>query len=963
MVRNATGRFVAFWLPKVKSLGRRSPFLSFFPLPLPPVVLRLPLSPSCVSGEEEGCAWCCGVVDLAWSEEEVAVRREGPLWVRFLVTGKDFLCPSRSGWIGSPSGFIDSFTTFPILPSPLCCVWMICGRPGIEDPVGLPPCWCRDGSACPDIRGGVGLLERDLIATRLAVAIRLSHRTSRSRQDYCRGMFLPGRNRAVAVPFPVAMPEVRRGFVVLPRLFARCVALEGLSRSEVVSVSWDPHPQEPVEGVLQAMSVLELAAHVWDAEGFGVLSQRRPDSPLSHYLSLCWFRSHVVVLGVRPQLGQAAVLFHIGTSVYGFPTLRCTWGPGWFCLWALDPVELKLQLQFPKSMAMVEGVDVWWASVLRTRYKDGAIEVTWAEFTKLFWAKFIPEHIQDKMEQEFLSLTQGSMTAPFFLYLLQLLLCRVHGECGLSACLCRSGVVGAGDAELSSEVLLEFFSVGSGVSEVSPGLFPEPFAVVLNGALVVLLEVLPGPACVASAVLLAAVFSLMLGCILVRFSQDGSWRFWWRFSPELLRVISVVSAWALPVKASYAWPCIWLLRWPACLVIRFQVFSAVLADFVYPRGPGGLLCSCTRCALADSGLVSVVVLDWLCFVWKCQSRVVVLPLACGRDSCVSPSSTFRRLLEVVVLYYGVVLPGCASLRPSGGVTFPGVVFGSSCLGRRGVRSGFLAQTRQSLVSLPLSVLVPEPRSGVRREAPAWPGCGGVCVVRFCGGSVSPFAGVEAGARLASRACGLWVPLLAASGGGLVAIVVTTFPHDVSKCSPVALAGTVVIVWPCLVFRRLRWSGHGQTHAFGGSHSASSRYCSSVLGCQSVVAPACMASRPCGVPGVWGGSACGPSTLWRSEVAVLAAHPPYFLQLGARRYGSSVSDGLRRRLWHLLLSAVVRASVICSFLSTPLLSLELDLDSHVLYVEKLVCNFWRLSKALEKPLFTAKNLFWELYGLA
>ncbi|MQL80362.1 hypothetical protein Taro_012808, partial [Colocasia esculenta] len=57
-----------------------------------------------------------------------------------------------------------------------------------------------------------------------------------------------------------------------------------------------------------------------------------------------------------------------------------------------------------------ERADVWWASVLRTRYEDGAIEVTWAEFTRLFWAKFILEHIWDKMEQEFLSLTQGSIT-------------------------------------------------------------------------------------------------------------------------------------------------------------------------------------------------------------------------------------------------------------------------------------------------------------------------------------------------------------------------------------------------------------------------------------------------------------------------------------------------------------------------------------------------------------------------
>ncbi|MQL72937.1 hypothetical protein Taro_005301 [Colocasia esculenta] len=72
--------------------------------------------------------------------------------------------------------------------------------------------------------------------------------------------------------------------------------------------------------------------------------------------------------------------------------------------------RLTLQLQFPRSMAMVERADVWWASVLCTRYEDDAIEVTWAKFTRLFRAKFIPEHIQDKMEQEFLSHTQGFMT-------------------------------------------------------------------------------------------------------------------------------------------------------------------------------------------------------------------------------------------------------------------------------------------------------------------------------------------------------------------------------------------------------------------------------------------------------------------------------------------------------------------------------------------------------------------------
>ncbi|MQM00948.1 hypothetical protein Taro_033696 [Colocasia esculenta] len=57
-----------------------------------------------------------------------------------------------------------------------------------------------------------------------------------------------------------------------------------------------------------------------------------------------------------------------------------------------------------------ERADVWWSSSLRTRFEDGAGKVAWDEFVRLFRAKFVPEHIQDKMEQEFLALTQGSMT-------------------------------------------------------------------------------------------------------------------------------------------------------------------------------------------------------------------------------------------------------------------------------------------------------------------------------------------------------------------------------------------------------------------------------------------------------------------------------------------------------------------------------------------------------------------------
>ncbi|MQM13523.1 hypothetical protein Taro_046448 [Colocasia esculenta] len=206
----------------------------------------------------------------------------------------------------------------------------------------------------------------------------------------------------------------------------------------------------------------------------------------------------------------------------------------------------------------------------------------------------------------------------------------------------------------SSEVLLEFFSVGSGLFrarfcccgatsgfEVCCWLgwcVLEGFS--QNDALVVLVE--------------SCFVLFWLSLLSLSLCEDELSLF-----PVGLSLLQ--SAWAFSVKVLCPWPCVWLLHWPACLVVRFQVFSAVLADFVCPCGLGGLLCSCARRALADGGLVSVVVLGCLCFVWKCQSRVVVLPLACGRDSCVSPSSTFRRLLGVVVLHYGVMLPECASL--------------------------------------------------------------------------------------------------------------------------------------------------------------------------------------------------------------------------------------------------------------------------------------------------------------
>ncbi|MQM19620.1 hypothetical protein Taro_052627 [Colocasia esculenta] len=71
--------------------------------------------------------------------------------------------------------------------------------------------------------------------------------------------------------------------------------------------------------------------------------------------------------------------------------------------------QAALQAQLKAQQAQ-ERADVWWSSLICTRFKGGAIEVFWDEFVRLFRAKFFPEHVQDKMEQEFLSLTQGSMT-------------------------------------------------------------------------------------------------------------------------------------------------------------------------------------------------------------------------------------------------------------------------------------------------------------------------------------------------------------------------------------------------------------------------------------------------------------------------------------------------------------------------------------------------------------------------
>ncbi|MQL69238.1 hypothetical protein Taro_001527 [Colocasia esculenta] len=125
-------------------------------------------------------------------------------------------------------------------------------------------------------------------------------------------------------------------------------------------------------------------------------------------------------------------------------------------------------------------------------------------------------------------------------------------------------------------------------------------------------------------------------CILVKvLPRIALCRFWQRFFPG--------STWALSVKASCAWPCVGLLRWPACLVVRFQVLGCA-GWTTCPRGPDG-------CLLLAPGVLSPAVVrgvpwvsGWLCFLWKCQPCVVICPSRAEETRCVSSSPAFRWLL-------------------------------------------------------------------------------------------------------------------------------------------------------------------------------------------------------------------------------------------------------------------------------------------------------------------------------
>ncbi|MQM08524.1 hypothetical protein Taro_041381 [Colocasia esculenta] len=90
---------------------------------------------------------------------------------------------------------------------------------------------------------------------------------------------------------------------------------------------------------------------VWVAEVVEAFFHCGPASP-SHCLALRWFRSHVGRLGMGPQFGRTTTpdrwfgnLFlgaiRGGTRVCSSLTSWRIQGPGWFCLWALDLVEVR----------------------------------------------------------------------------------------------------------------------------------------------------------------------------------------------------------------------------------------------------------------------------------------------------------------------------------------------------------------------------------------------------------------------------------------------------------------------------------------------------------------------------------------------------------------------------------------------------------------------------------------------
>src|SRR5262249_681632 len=70
------------------------------------------------------------------------------------------------------------------------------------------------------------------------------------------------------------------------------------------------------------------------------------------------------------------------------------------------PEEEKVVLA---TYTLQEKADIWWISEKRDIFRSRK-DISWEEFLIVFRQKFFPEYIQDKKEQEFLDLKQGSLS-------------------------------------------------------------------------------------------------------------------------------------------------------------------------------------------------------------------------------------------------------------------------------------------------------------------------------------------------------------------------------------------------------------------------------------------------------------------------------------------------------------------------------------------------------------------------
>ncbi|MQL75374.1 hypothetical protein Taro_007745 [Colocasia esculenta] len=236
-----------------KSLGRLplSPLSPLLPFPLFSGDGEVPLRRS-GRGGTSGLVWSGGAA--SWSEEEVAERHEGPSWVRFFVKGRDYWNSSRSGWIRS----------FSCVGGSGLRISLVC----LSADVATARCIATSEEASAQL--GATLSRR----VPLPVAM-VSRRPIGVRHYLCCLECFHGSGLCVGV-CPRAGFALRTFYqqsdavpVVLAPPFALFLALEGLSRSEVFSVVWDPHPREPIEGVLRAMSMLELTADLADSGAEG----------------------------------------------------------------------------------------------------------------------------------------------------------------------------------------------------------------------------------------------------------------------------------------------------------------------------------------------------------------------------------------------------------------------------------------------------------------------------------------------------------------------------------------------------------------------------------------------------------------------------------------------------------------------------------------------------------------------